>query len=63
MHVTADFLVYLVIVDLFLPACALGSQSEVKGYIQSAPSVQDTLDCTGQITLKLPSACGLFLLR
>ncbi len=42
MHVTADFLVYLVIVDLFLPACALGSQSKVKGYIQSAPSVQDT---------------------
>lgn len=39
---TVDFPVHLVFDDLFLPAFAVRSQSEVKGYIQSAPSVQDT---------------------
>lgn len=40
-HVTVDFPVQLVFDGLFLPACALESESEVKGYVQSALSVQE----------------------
>jgi len=50
MYVTVDFLVHLFFNGLFLPTCALGSESEVKGYVQSAPLVQEhiALDFTGQ---------------
>lgn len=49
---TVDFPVELLFDGLFLPACALGSESEVKGYVQSAPSVQEhiALDFTGQFS-------------
>jgi len=50
MYVTVNFLVHLFFNGLFFPTCALGSESEVKGYVQSAPLVQEhiALDFTGQ---------------